>query len=194
MRVKALDDRADVEEPAEEGQTFAANARDKALYYARALDAWCLADDSGLAVDALNGAPGVHSARYAAESFPPGADRPARDAANIAKLLAALRDVGDERRTARFVCHVALADERRILLEAEGTLEGVIARRPAGENGFGYDPVFYLPDRGRTVAQLSSAEKNAISHRGKAVRRLAELLGQMLGGCGGCVGSGERME
>jgi XTP/dITP diphosphohydrolase len=177
-----LDAWAAVESPAEDGATFAENARAKALHYARATGRWCLADDSGLVVDALAGAPGVHSARYAAESFPPGADRAARDAANTAKLLTALADVEEPRRAARFVCHLSLADAQQVLVEATGTVEGRMARQPRGHNGFGYDPVFFLPDRGRTVAELTADEKNAISHRGRALRRFAARLEEFLAG------------
>ena len=180
VQVVGLESKASIDEPPETGQTFAENARQKALYYARATGLWCLADDSGLVVDALGGAPGVHSARYAAESFPPNADRPARDAANTAKLLATLRDVPDERRTARFVCHLALADRDAILLESTGTVEGLIAREPHGANGFGYDPVFLIPACRLTVAEIPEAEKNALSHRGQAVRHFAHLLADLL--------------
>lgn len=175
--------------PAETGATFAANARAKALYYARACGQWCLADDSGLEVDALDGRPGIYSARYAADRVDAGADRPAYlaeagrqtlDRANNIRLLADLEGVEDARRTARFVCHLALADPRHLLLETSGTVEGRIAREPSGDNGFGYDPLFYLPELGCTAAELSAREKNRISHRGKAVRRLAELLGDYL--------------
>lgn len=176
VEVVSLGQFGGIDEPAEEGSTFAENARRKALYYARLTGHWCLADDSGLVVDALGGAPGVHSARYAEEELPPGADRPARDAANTAKLLAALADTPDEQRTARFVCHLALADPRRVLLETSGEVEGVIARRPRGSNGFGYDPVFLVPQARRTAAEMSGEEKNAVSHRGKAVRNFARLL------------------
>jgi XTP/dITP diphosphohydrolase len=177
LGLRALDE---IDPPEEEGATFAENARAKALYYARATQRWCLADDSGLEVDALGGAPGVRSARYAAESFPLDPDRRARDAANTAKLLAALRDVDDELRTARFVCCLALADPQRVLLEASGTVQGRIARRPRGENGFGYDPVFLVPEDGRTAAEMAPEEKNRISHRGKAARRFAEMLKALL--------------
>jgi len=180
VRVVPLGPAGAAEEPLEEGSTFAENARHKALYYARATGQWCLADDSGLVVDALDGAPGVHSARYAEEGLPPGADRRARDAANIAKLLAALAETPDEQRTARFVCHLALADPQRILLEASGEVEGRIVRRPRGSNGFGYDPVFLVPEDGRTAAEMSPDEKNAISHRGKAVRSFARRLRRFL--------------
>jgi len=180
VEVASLESHRGVDEPAETGETFAENARQKALYYARALGQWCLADDSGLAVDALDGAPGVRSARHAAERFGPEDDRPARDAANSAKLLEALRNVPDERRTARFVCHLALADADGVLLEASGTLEGAIARAPRGSNGFGYDPVFLVPSAGRTAAELTAEEKNAISHRGQAVRQFARRLAEFL--------------
>jgi len=180
VRVLGLEEFGRIEPPEERGETFAENARQKALYYAAATGQWCLADDSGLAVDALGGAPGVRSARYAEESFPPGADRKARDAANNARLLAELADVPDDRRTARFVCHLALAGTEGILLEVDDTVEGVIIRHPRGENGFGYDPLFLVPDLGRTIAELPAGEKNRISHRGKAVRHFAALLRSLL--------------
>lgn len=170
-----------IDEPDENGQTFADNARLKALYYAEATGLCCLADDSGLVVDALNGQPGVHSARYAAERFGPDADRPQRDAANTAKLLEALQNVPDQARTARFVCHVALAHAGHVLVETTGTIEGVIARAPAGDNGFGYDPVFLVPRLGRTVAELPAELKNELSHRGQAVRQFAAGLAALLG-------------
>ena len=168
-------DRA-IPEPEEPGETFAANARLKALAYARATGRWALADDSGLAVDALDGAPGVHSARYAADDAPAGAARTEIDAANNARLLRLLAGVPDERRTAKFLCHLALAGGEDILLEADGEVAGVILREPAGENGFGYDPVFYLPDLGKTAAQLPAEEKNRVSHRGRAVTEFARKL------------------
>ncbi len=180
VRVAGLEEFADLPEPDETGRTFARNAQDKARYYARATGQWCLADDSGLAVDALRGAPGVHSARYAAEDCPPNAGREVLDRANNAKLLRELAGVGDEDRAARFVCHLALAEGDRILLEADGVLEGRIGHAPAGENGFGYDPLFYVPALGCTSAQLSPEEKNRISHRGQAVRTFARKLPAIL--------------
>jgi XTP/dITP diphosphohydrolase len=166
--------------PPETGATFAANARDKALYYAAATGQWCLAEDSGLAVDALDGAPGVHSARYAADRCSPGADRAAIDRANNAKLLEALAGVPTARRTARFVCHLAMAGDGRVLIETFDTVEGLIAEAPRGEGGFGYDPLFVLPSLGKTTAQLPAEQKNALSHRGKAVRHFARLVGGFL--------------
>jgi XTP/dITP diphosphohydrolase len=170
----------DLPEPEETGATFGDNARDKARYYAARTGLWCLADDSGLVVDALGGQPGVHSARYAADRCPADAARDALDEANNAKLLEELTDVPDDRRTARFVCHLALAASDEILLETEGTVEGRIGYGPRGANGFGYDPLFMLPDIGCTTAELPPAEKNAISHRGQAVRAFAAKLPDLL--------------
>ncbi|MFW5732091.1 MAG: RdgB/HAM1 family non-canonical purine NTP pyrophosphatase [Planctomycetota bacterium] len=180
VSVLGLKDLTPIEEPEETGRTFAENARDKAVYYAEKTNLPCLADDSGLEVDALNGAPGVHSARFAAGEVAPDAPRPAIDAANNAKLLNALADVPEEKRTARFVCHLALAADGEILLEARDTIEGRIARSPAGDNGFGYDPLFVVPEKGCTTAQLPPEQKNAISHRGKAVRTFAAKLQEYL--------------
>ncbi len=188
VRVTPLDEWPRVEEPEETGATFAENARAKALYYARALRGpdgpgpWCLADDSGLEVGALGGAPGVHSARYALGSTrgKEVPDRKTADRKNNAKLLEELGSVPDEKRTARFICHLALADAEKILLEARGKVEGRIGRVPAGQNGFGYDPLFFVPSLGCTTAQLCTEEKNRISHRGKAVRQFAKLLKEYL--------------
>jgi len=181
LRVIGLGELAPLDEPVEDGHTFADNARLKAIYYARATGHWCLADDSGLVVDALGGAPGVRSARYAQDDCPPGADRATLTAANNARLLRELGRRPTENRTARFVCALALADaDGKVLLETAGTLEGLIAHAPRGNNGFGYDPLFLIPDKGVTAAELTAEEKNAISHRGKAVRRLGEMLRELL--------------
>jgi XTP/dITP diphosphohydrolase len=162
-------------EPTEDGDSFAANARLKATGYARATGRFCLADDSGLVVDALGGAPGVHSARYAGAL----GSRIMRDRANNERLLRELTHVPAERRTARFVCALCLArPDGTIVAETSGTCEGVIGDHPHGENGFGYDPLLHLPDRGLTVAELSAEEKNGRSHRGAAVRAMAEFLGE----------------
>jgi len=164
--------RSDIPEPDESGATFEENARIKAVAYARALGCMVLADESGLEVDALGGAPGVHSARYAGI----GATREERDRANNVKLLAALESVPDALRTARFVCVLSIARaDGTIVAESRGTFEGVIGRAPRGTNGFGYDPLLMLED-GRTSAELSSAEKNARSHRGNALRLLVPKL------------------
>ena len=162
-----------IPEPVEDGTTFQANARIKAVYYAKALGRMCLADDSGLEVDALGSAPGVHSARYA------GVDgqRAQRDGANNEKLLAELQGVPAEKRTARFVCAMCLVDgDGSILAETRGTFQGIITTEPRGENGFGYDPLLYLPDVGCTSAELSPQQKNARSHRGVASREMAKHL------------------
>ncbi|NLF29492.1 MAG: RdgB/HAM1 family non-canonical purine NTP pyrophosphatase [Planctomycetes bacterium] len=180
VRVVGLRDLPPIGEPDETGDTFAANARDKATYYARATGHWCVADDSGLVVDALGGRPGVYSARYAADRCSDDAGRDIIDAANNARLLEELADVPDQCRTARFVCVLALSDGDRILLETSGTVEGRIAHAPRGGNGFGYDPLFLLPDRGVTTAELSPDEKNAVSHRGQATRRFADELRKLV--------------
>jgi XTP/dITP diphosphohydrolase len=160
-------------EPHEDGPTFEANARIKAVCYARATGRFCLADDSGLEVDALDGAPGVRSARFSGI----GGTREERDRANNLKLLELLREVPVERRTARFVCAMCLAaPDGRVLAETRGTFEGVIAQAPAGTNGFGYDPLLYVPEAACTSAQLAPEEKNRRSHRGAAARRMAELI------------------
>lgn len=160
-------------EPEETEDTFMGNARLKARAYAAWSGLPCLAEDSGLEVDALGGAPGVHSARFSGEGGP----RAERDRMNNDKLLAALQGVPDERRTARFVCTMCVANpDGSIVAETTGHYEGRIARAPAGENGFGYDPLLYLPDVGCTSAQLSPEAKNARSHRGHAARELAKLL------------------
>ncbi len=155
-------------EPQETADTFAGNAVIKALHYARLAGLWTIADDSGLEVDALGGEPGVRSARYAGE--------PKDDRANNALLVRRLADVPAERRTARFRCCVVLADPDGVLASAEGTVEGVIIDQPRGSGGFGYDPHFWIPPAGKTAAEMSPAEKHAVSHRGRALRRLHERL------------------
>lgn len=154
----------------ETGLTFVENAILKARNAARHAGLPAIADDSGLEVDALDGAPGVHSARYA------GAD--ASDAANVDKLLAALRDVPETGRAARFQCVMVYlrSPEDPTPLIAQGTWEGRIAAAPRGSNGFGYDPVFVVSGRACTSAELAPAEKNRLSHRGQALRALVEKL------------------
>ena len=164
------------DEPVEDALTFAGNARLKALSYAANTGRVCVADDSGLSVDALDGRPGVMSARFAGSI----GTRDERDAANNAMLLALMEDVPDDKRSARFECAVCVADPNgTIIAESHGTFEGVISREPAGENGFGYDPLLYLPDVQKTSAQLSSQEKNARSHRGEAVQKIASCFSKM---------------
>ena len=179
VRWLGLADLPPMAEIEEDGETFAENARKKAAGYAKATGLWTLADDSGLVVDALGGAPGVKSARFSGEK-PKDADRTLIDHRNIAKALELLKGVPEEKRTARFVCRLCLATPERILIETEGTLEGLITDREIGLNGFGYDPIFFVPDMKKTVAQLTGEEKNAISHRGNAVRKLKPLLDELL--------------
>jgi XTP/dITP diphosphohydrolase len=154
----------------EDGIAYADNAAQKALAYARASDLLTLADDSGLEVDALDGAPGVHSARYT----------PGHDADRVAALLGQMRDVPWEQRTARFRCAVVIATSTGELDRTEGVCEGLIAFEPAGQGGFGYDPVFYLPDYGYTMAQLPQAQKNRISHRAQAIEAAMPTLRRLL--------------
>ena len=153
----------------ENGQSFIENARIKARAFASALGQNAIADDSGLSVDALDGAPGVHSARYAGE--------PCDDARNNAKLLEELVDTPDEERTARFVCTLVYLDEEGAEIDARGTIEGRIGYEARGEHGFGYDPLFY-PDElgGISLAEVPGEDKNAISHRGNALRALKAKL------------------
>ena len=161
----------------ETGQTFQQNACLKAVGYARQTGAeWTLADDSGPEVDALSGAPGVYSARWAARRglIPPTANP---DADNNATLLRELADVPPERRQARFVCVLALADSLgQVIATVRRTIEGLLLREPRGNNGFGYDPLFFVPKWGKTTAELPPAEKNRISHRGQALAALSELI------------------
>ena len=160
-------------EVAETGATFAENARLKAVAYAQASGLWALADDSGLEVDALDGAPGVYSARYGG----PGLS----DEGRYRLLLEQLAQVPTPRRSARFRCVIALASPEGEVWTREGTCEGVIAGEPRGEGGFGYDPVFHLPELGRTMAELSPQKKNRLSHRARAAAAMAPVLAAKLG-------------
>lgn len=163
----------DLPEPEETGSTFKENARLKAIGYAQALGVPCLADDSGLEVDALGGEPGVRSARWSGVD----GDRATRDAANNRKLIERIASVPESERAARFVCAMCLASpDGSILAESRGVFEGVVTERPRGSHGFGYDPHLLLPDEGRTSAELSPEEKNARSHRGAATRAIADAL------------------
>lgn len=159
----------DVAEVVEDADTLEGNARLKAVALGQATGLAALADDSGLEVDALGGAPGVHSARYA------GGDHDS--AANVAKVLAGLEGVGQADRTARFRCVVLVRRTDGREISAEGVVEGVIAETPQGGGGFGYDPIFRpVGGGGRTFAQMAAGEKDALSHRGRAVRALVPLL------------------
>jgi XTP/dITP diphosphohydrolase len=173
----SLADFPNIIEVEEDGKTFAENARKKALGYAKQTGLWTIADDSGLMVDALDGAPGVNSARFSGAKEN---NRALLDHKNMAKLLGLLENVPDENRTARFVCSICLAIPGKVLIETQGFLEGVIGRTEKGSNGFGYDPLFVVPASSKTVAQLSNEEKNQISHRANAVKNFNSLFTKIL--------------
>jgi len=172
-----LADFPNIPEVKEDGTTFIENSRKKAVGYASATGLWTIADDSGLVIDALDGAPGIESARFSGQK---GEDRKLIDHKNTAKVLKLLKGVPTEKRTARFVCSLCLVSSVEILIETQGTLEGLITEKEIGNNGFGYDPVFFVPNLEKTVAQLTREEKNAISHRGNAIRKLKPLLVELL--------------
>ena len=166
--VRALVDYPGAVAPEENETTYRGNALLKARAASRLTRTWSLGDDSGLEVDALGGAPGLYSARYGG----PGLD----DAGRCALLLDALRDVPDDRRTARFSCVIAVVDPAGREWVVEGVAEGTITRQPRGTSGFGYDPLFYYPPLGRTFAELSDAEKSDVSHRGRAAAEARRVL------------------
>ena len=159
----------------EDGISFEENAMIKARALMKRTGDLVLADDSGLEIDYLNGEPGIYSSRYLGE------DTPYEKKNQI--LLERLEGVPDEKRTARFVCAIAAAFPDGRIEVRRGTIEGIIGHEIAGENGFGYDPIFYLPERGCTTAQLTEEEKNAVSHRGRALRQMAEVIKKYEGTC-----------
>lgn len=186
IEVQALAEIGRLEPCVEDGLTFEANARKKAEYYSRYSDGLVFADDSGIAVDALGGAPGVFSARFSG----PGAT----DDDNNAKLIAELRRALDQdwlgpseapnpRAAAHYVCVIALALRGRVLAVTEGRADGIIVAPPRGTGGFGYDPYFFFPPLGRTFAELSPEAKFGVSHRGEAFRKLLEHLQRSAGRC-----------
>jgi XTP/dITP diphosphohydrolase len=169
-----LSDRPDVPDVDETGTTFEANARLKATVVAKATGEWTLGEDSGLVVPALNGRPGVYSARYAGTQ--------GDDAANNARLLAELAPLPDDRRAAYYVCVAVLSDPRgEVRAVAEGRCHGVIVKEPRGAGGFGYDPLFLVPEFHKTFGELSPRVKHALSHRARALARLRPALRQALG-------------
>ncbi len=171
----SLDDAGVTDDVEETGGSFLANAVLKAQAYAAATGLLTMADDSGLEVDALDGAPGIYTARYGGPGLTP--------AQRYEHLLRKLNGVPWAHRSARFRCVIALAaPDRSVLSTADGVCEGIIALEPIGEGGFGYDPIFFLPERGLTMAQLPSAEKHAISHRGRALQALEPALKNILQG------------
>ena len=175
FRVLSLNDvgAEGIPEPEEDGDTFAHNARIKATQYARAINRMVLADDSGLSVDALGGAPGIFSARWSGL----GVTREERDNANNKKLLEELASTPSDRRTARFVCAMCLsAADGSVIAETVGEFHGSIGTNARGVNGFGYDPLFVVDANGQTSAELTSQQKNDRSHRGAATRAMAKFL------------------
>lgn len=156
----------------ETGSSFAENARQKALHYARATGMVTMAEDSGFGVDALNGEPGIYSARYLRED--------ATYNERFADIYRRMRACAASHRAARFVCALAVARGRDVRFETTATVEGLLAEAPAGPNGFGYDPIFWYPPYGRTFGEVSDAEKTAVSHRGQAMRALRAHLAEGL--------------
>ncbi len=176
IEVQSVADFPDVPETVEDGDSFAANAAKKACEVARLLSQWTIGEDSGLMVEALKGAPGIYSARYAGED--------ATDEQNNAKLMAEMEGVAEPKRTAQYVCNVALADPAgEIRLQVEATCRGRIITEPRGTNGFGYDPYFLIPEYHQTFGQLDAAVKRHLSHRARAFERfIPKLLPIVRGG------------
>jgi XTP/dITP diphosphohydrolase len=173
LEIRSVDEFPAVPDVVEDADTFGGNARKKAAELARALEWWVLADDSGLAVDALRGAPGVFSARYAGE--------PSDDAANNAKLIAAMAEIPEPDRGAAFHCALALADPTgTIRLESDGICRGRLTREAHGPSGFGYDPLFLIPEYHKTFGELSPLVKHQLSHRARAFARLRSALVRMI--------------
>jgi XTP/dITP diphosphohydrolase len=161
FEIVTLDDFPGMPEVIEDGETFEENAVKKASELARASGLLALAEDSGLEVDALGGAPGIYSARYAGESC--------SHSANNRKLLSELKNVPKENRTARFVCVAAVASPDKVFFTTRGECDGLILKEPRGESGFGYDPLFFYPPKSQTFAEMGTEEKNKVSHRAKAL-------------------------
>ena len=176
----SLADFPGITEVPEDGTTFDENARLKALGYAKQTNLWTIADDSGLVIDALGGAPGVHSARFSGEK---NAKNQLLDHKNMQKVLKLLENTPEKQRTARFICSICLAKPGKVLIETQGRLEGIIAKEQIGTNGFGYDPIFYIPKLKKTAAQLSPEQKNAVSHRGNALKKFKPLLEKLITNC-----------
>ena len=166
IELLSLADVPPIAEPEETGATFGENARLKALYYAEASGLETVADDSGLEIDALGGAPGVHSARWHGTDY----------SVKFQRIRELLQAEGLQTSAARFVCHAALARDGRITFETEQTVEGRIAEEPVGDQGFGYDPIFFYPPLGVTLGQIGRDDKSRISHRGKAFGSVRDFL------------------
>jgi len=172
--VSSLEDYPDIPEIVEDKDSFLENSRKKSSVVTKATGKWSLADDSGLVVDALNGAPGIRSARYAGKQ--------GDHAANNRKLLEEMREVPDGKRRARFVCAMVITSPDGTQWDIEESCEGEILRELKGSGGFGYDPLFFIPDKGFTMAELPLNEKNKISHRGKALRHMKEIIKKAVSG------------
>lgn len=173
IHVRSVADFPDAQEVVEDGDSFQANAEKKAVQTAKTLGHWAIGEDSGLRVDALNGAPGIYSARFS------GAD--ATDESNNQKLLKELANVPDTKRGAEYVCHVAVsAPTGQVCLNVEATCRGRITREPSGKNGFGYDPYFQILELHKTFGELAPVVKKHLSHRARAFERLIPLLVKML--------------
>lgn len=170
--IETLLDHPEIPDIPETGETFQENAYQKASLLSEHLGTIVLADDSGLEVDALDGAPGIYSARYAGEH--------GNDNKNNEKLLKDLREVNTTNRDANFICSLVLVGPKREPLFVEGKVYGTILEEPRGENGFGYDPLFYVPEKDKSMAELTSDEKNKISHRAKAIQELKKHLNEWL--------------
>ncbi|MFQ5596879.1 MAG: RdgB/HAM1 family non-canonical purine NTP pyrophosphatase [Nitrospiria bacterium] len=168
IRLETLSDYPGLKLPPEVGTTYGENAAAKARYVAETTGHWAMGDDSGLEVDVLGGAPGLHSARYAGQNV--------SYEDNLNKLLAAMKDVPKGARQARFICTIAIASPEGAVMLVEGVCKGEITISQSGRAGFGYDPIFYYPPVGKTFAELSAAEKNAHSHRGRALKAAIAVL------------------
>ena len=168
VKIRRLSEFPGLPEAVESGATFEENAAIKAMHYAGLTDLVTLAEDSGIEIDALGGAPGVYSARFSGEH--------GDDAANNAKVIEQLRTVPQARRTGRFRCVCVLASADKVIARAEGAIEGRILDELRGGGGFGYDPLFYVPELGCTTAEISREQKNQISHRGKALRAIKSQI------------------
>lgn len=166
VELRSLDEFPGIEAPEETGATFAENARLKAIYYSQMSGLAAVADDSGIEIDALEGGPGVQSARWHGTDYP----------AKFVEIYRVLDEKGLATSSARYVAHITVADHTRILFESVGTVEGVVTRNPRGTHGFGYDPIFFYPPYGCTLAEVEGERKAAVSHRGKAFRQLREWL------------------
>jgi len=172
--LRTLADHPDLPVYAEDGRTFEEIARSKCLFYSRTMGSLVMAEDSGLEIAALGGAPGVYSARFSGPE--------ATDEKNIDKVLGLLAGTPRAERRARFVCCIALALDSKVIAEIRGTVEGMITTERRGRSGFGYDPIFFYPPLARTFGELAPEEKNSVSHRGRALRELKTFLAGYLAG------------